>query len=612
MATPEKARAPSLPAAEVADQLLTFADLAQQRLRARVALLEERVATVEREARARDARSQELLAEAAAALHEARAALETERARSATLVEPQVHDAPTADRTAAAAPVAAPGTERPVPAVEPTVPAVAPTDPAAGVGDKVASGLRWKLIAQVVSQVSRVGVGLVLARLLTPEDFGLAALALAWSALALVLSDPSLTAALVQRRTITEADRSTVFWATIGAGLACTALGVALSGPIAAFYGDSAVQPLIMVESLTFFLVSLSAIPVALMTREMAFRGLEIREMAGTVVGGLVGLAAALMGAGAWAIIAQSVASAAIATALLWYFSPWRPHWLFSWASLRDSGSFGLKLFASRLLSFANLNADNLLVGRYLGASALGFYAIAYNVMYAPMARITTPIQMVMVPAFSRLQDDRERLGQAWLRGARLSAAVAMPAFLGMLAVAPDFVPVVLGARWDPAVPVLQLLCISGILQGIQLLQQPVLQGRGRAGSLLRFGLVSTPVNLAGFVIGMHWGIVGVAAGFAVARTLMVPVITRMTCKEVGLPLRAFPKALASVALGAVAMCVIVVLARLELTELGVPSAARLVLLTALGIAFYLGYLIWRAPDIVTDLRRLRSRRQEA
>lgn len=600
MAASEKARDPAVSGTDVAEHLLAFADLAQEQLRARVSGLERRIALMEATTREGNARTADMIAEAASALRDARAALDRETAAREAL-EAQAAPAAPADTEEEEEDAPHAGTD--------AAPPIHAADPTAGVGEKVASGLRWKLVAQVVTQVSRAAVGLVLARLLTPDDFGLAALALAFSALALVLSDPSLTAALVQRRTITEADRSTVFWATLAAGIGCTGIGIALSGPIAGFYGEPDVQPLLAVESLTFFLVSLSAIPVALMTREMAFRGLEIREIAGTVVGGLVGLSAALMGAGAWAIIAQSVASAAIATALLWYFSTWRPRWLFSWESLRDSGSFGLKLFASRLLSFANLNADNLLVGRYLGASALGFYAIAYNVMYAPMARITSPIQMVMVPAFARLQDDRERLGRAWLRGARLSAAVAMPAFLGMLAVAPDFVTVVLGKRWAPSVPVLQLLCISGILQGIQLLQQPVLQGRGRAGDLLRFGLVSTPVNLAGFIIGMQWGIVGVAAGFVIARTLMVPVITRMTCREVGLPLRAFPRALASVTAGAIGMCVIVVLARIELVDLGVPATARLLVLSAIGILAYGGFLLWRSPDVITDLRSLRGGR---
>jgi O-antigen/teichoic acid export membrane protein len=483
---------------------------------------------------------------------------------------------------------------------------------AAGLRDKVLRGLGWKLVSQVVVQGSRIGVGLVLAHLLTPHEFGIAAMALVFSGLALVLADPGLGAALIQRRTIDEDDRSTVFWITVAAGFACMVAGIALSGPIAGFFGEPDVQPLVAVESIAFLLVALSATQTALMAREMNFRALELRDMAGTIAGALAGIAVAFAGGGAWAIIAQSVASAAVATVLLWSYATWRPRLRFSKRALKENGSFGGKLFVTRLLSYLNLNADNLLVGRYLGARALGFYALAYNVMFAPLARVAGPVQQVLIPAFSRLQDDAERLGRVWLRGSRLSAAVSVPVFLGMLVVAPDFVPAVLGERWREAVPVLQLLCLAGILQGVQLLQWSVLQARGRAGALLRFASASTLVNLAAFAIGLEWGIVGVAAGFVIARTLMVPVITWQTCREVGLRLREFPRALASVAEAGAAMVVGLLLARLALIEAGLPAGARLAALVAAGVVLYGGWLLWRAPDVMRELRELRAGRGQA
>jgi O-antigen/teichoic acid export membrane protein len=486
--------------------------------------------------------------------------------------------------------------------------AVAP----AGLKKTVLSGLGWKLLSQLVLQGSKVAVGLVLAHMLTAHEFGVAAMALAFSGLALVFSDPGLGAALIQKRTLTEADRSTVFWTTVAAGLLCTAAGIGFSSQIAAFFGEPSVRPLVIVESLTFMLVALSATQTALMAREMNFRALELRDMAGNIAGGLCGVALAIGGAGAWAIIGQSVASAALATILLWHYATWKPKLVFSRKALKENGSFGGKLFVTRILSYLNLNADNLLVGRYLGTAALGIYALAYNVMFAPLARIAGPIQQVLIPAFSRLQDDTERLGRVWLRGSRLSAAVSVPAFLGMLAVAPDFVPVILGDRWLDAVPVLQLLCWAGILQGIQLLQWSVLQARGRAGALLRYAFMSTGVNVAAFAIGLHWGIVGVAAGFAIARTVMVPFITRLTCRELGLRLGDFPRALASVMRAAAAMVAAVLLARVGLVELGVPAAARLPLLVLVGAASYGAILFWRAPDVMRELKALRKDGAEA
>jgi O-antigen/teichoic acid export membrane protein len=463
-----------------------------------------------------------------------------------------------------------------------------------------------------VLQCSRLCVGLVLAHLLTAREFGIAAMALAFSGLALVFSDPGLGAALIQRRTLTEADRSTVFWTTIAAGLACTLAGIGLSAQIASFFGEPDVQPLVIVESLTFMLVALSATQTALMARDMNFRALELRDMSGTIAGAVIGIGLAVAGFGAWAIIGQSVASAAVATALLWRYATWRPRLVFSRQSLKENGSFGGKLFVTRILSYLNLNADNLLVGRYVGTAALGVYALAYNVMFAPLGRIAGPIQQVLIPAFSRLQDDAERLGSVWLRGSRLSAAVSVPAFLGMLVVAPDFVPVILGDRWSAAVPVLQLLCWAGILQSVQLLQWSVLQARGRAGTLLRYAIVSTAVNVAGFAVGLHWGLVGVAAGFAVARTVMVPFITRLTCREVGLRLSDYPRALASVLRASAVMVAALLLARYGLVHAGLPAAARLPALVLVGIASYGAYLWCSAPDVMRELKALRKGSAEA
>src|SRR5256885_1852005 len=143
---------------------------------------------------------------------------------------------------------------------------------------KILGGLGWKAVSQLTGQISRIAVGLVLARLLTPNQFGLAAMVLAFSGLALIFTDLALGAALVQRRTITEEDRSTVFWTTVLTGASCTAAGVALAGPIAGLFGEPRIHWLVVAESFSFVIVALSATQAALMTRAMAFRGLELRD----------------------------------------------------------------------------------------------------------------------------------------------------------------------------------------------------------------------------------------------------------------------------------------------------------------------------------------------
>ena len=276
--------------------------------------------------------------------------------------------------------------------------------------NRIRSGLAWKVASQVFRQLSRVAVVVILARLLTPEEYGLAAMVLVFSALVLIFADLALGAALVQREELNEADRSTVFWTSAAMGTLFMLLGIAASWPIAAFYGEPEVQPLFALLSVSFLVTALGTTQSALLNREMQFRSLELRMMAGTLVGGTAGIVVAAAGGGAWAIIVQQLAIAVTSTLLLWAFSPWRPRFTYSLHSLRSLGGFSLNVFGTRVLFYANRNLDNMLIGRFLGASALGAYAIAYNVMLMPLARIAQPIVEVLFPAMSRIQDDRRRM----------------------------------------------------------------------------------------------------------------------------------------------------------------------------------------------------------
>lgn len=472
-------------------------------------------------------------------------------------------------------------------------------------GQRVVGGLRWKLLSQVIGQLSRTAVGIILARLLTPADFGLAAMALVFTGLTTIFTDLSLGAALVQRPRLTEEDRSTVFWTSLSAGLVVSIVWVALSPLVAHFFSSPAVEPLFAATAASALLYGFAGTQIALLIRDLNFRSLELREIGATVVGGVGAIALALAGAGAWAIVGQNLLVAAASAVLVWRLSSWRPRWTYSRESLRTLGSFGVKTLGARLLSYANLNADNVLVGRFLGSISLGVYSIAYNVMFLPATRIADPIQQVLFPAFARLQHDHEALRRSWIRGMQLVAAVNAPAFLGMVVVAPDFVPVVLGEKWLPAVPVLQLLCLAGVAQSVQTLNWSVLQAVGDSGRLLRFMSFSTLITVGAFVIGLRWGVVGVAGLYAVARAVVGVAYAWTTSRRVGLPLLDYARGVARVARLALPMAVLTYGLRLELVALGVPAGLRLVVVTVVGSAAYLLLVRWRAPDLLEQISRM-------
>jgi O-antigen/teichoic acid export membrane protein len=467
----------------------------------------------------------------------------------------------------------------------------------------VVSGIRWKVVSQIALQGASFASTLTLARLLTPRDFGLAGAAMVFASLGLLIADVGLGSSLVQRAELTEEDRSTAFWTNVALGCALTAIGVGLSWPLGALYGEPRVQPLFAVLSLNFVITALGTTQGALLIRGLQFRNLELRTMASTCVSVAIGITFAALGYGPWAIIAQVLANSAVSSVLLWKSSSWRPRPVYSAQSLRHLLGYGGLIFGSGLVRYVERNADNFLVGRMRGAAALGAYGMAYNIMLIPILRLVNPVEQVFFPALSQVRES-EMLAAVWLRMSRVLAAVVVPGLLGLVVLAPDFVTVVLGERWHSTVRVLQILAWVGMIQVAAAQATTLLQAIGRAGAALRYAVGSAILSVTGFVIGIHWGIVGVAIGYAIANTVLIPIYVAMSVRTVGMSLRQLGRAIGGVVQAATIMAAAVFGLRLLLLD-ELSAGPRFVLLIVAGAVIYLPLCRWRAPELVSDLRRL-------
>jgi O-antigen/teichoic acid export membrane protein len=473
-------------------------------------------------------------------------------------------------------------------------------------------GLAWKAFSNVSVQASRMVTAVLLARMLRPFDYGLAGMVLVIATLVYVFADLGMGAALVQRRDISDVDKSTVFWFTLAVGAALTGIGVAVSPLVADFYREPKVAPLFAAFSFCFVLSSLSATQSALLTREMDFRALELRQIISYLAGAVVGIGLAAAGYGAWAIIGQQLAIAFVASLVLVVMTPWRPSFAFSRESLRRLGSFGGRVFGARMLFYANRNTDNVLVGRFIGASALGAYSVAYNVMLMPFNQIAAPIQEVLLPAFARFQDEPRRIADIWLRANRLVAAVSVPALLGMMIVAPEFVHVVLGEKWKAAVPVIRVLSWVGLLQSVQRSNGNILQARERPGLMFRYSIVALVASLVAFVGGLPWGIVGVATAYAISSTIVEPYYMWLTVRTLGVSMREVGASLRGVAEASALMGVVVLAAAAGVRGTSLSPSLRLVILVAVGAAAYAAACRWRAPVVVEQVRHVVAQRRAA
>lgn len=476
---------------------------------------------------------------------------------------------------------------------------------ARAVSGLVLRGVRWKLVSQIVVQLIRIASGLVIARTLAPHEYGLAAMVVVFSGFVLAFSDLALGAALVQRKRIDEEDCSTAFWVTTLAGTLFTCVALVLAGPIAAFYGEPRVRTLFLAFAPIFLLSSLGATHQALLTRQMDFRVLELRQMTCSLAGAVVGVSAALSGAGPWAIILQQLAVTGVSSLVLWLCCPWRPGLRFSSRSVRELGSFSGNVFGTRLLYYTSENAVGLVIGRFLGATSLGLYSVAYTVILVPLVRLAVPIGEVLFPAFSRMQDEVDRLARFWMRALRLLGAVTIPALAGLVIVAPDFVPLVLGEKWQDAVPIVRVLAWVGLLQTLDAWNSGILMGLGKARTQFRAAMLFYSVFIGSYFAGVPWGVVGVAASYAIAITLMQGIYQYLTTSAVNISVLEPVRALSGVVQATAAMGLVLVAARHLLVEQGVPPFVRLVLLIPLGIVVYVPMCAWRERRIVAEVKQL-------
>jgi O-antigen/teichoic acid export membrane protein len=470
---------------------------------------------------------------------------------------------------------------------------------------RVASGFAWGVYISVLTQISRTIVAIVLVRLLTPDDYGLAAMALIFAMLAASFSDGSLGKALVQRPVIDELDKSTVFWATVAAGVLLSIAGFLAAGPIAGLFHEPRVQPLIAVLSLSFVVQSVQMTQAALLQREFVYRATAIRFTFAVILAGVVGVVAATLGAGAWSLVVQQMVFVTSSAVALWILSPWRPRFMFSWRRLSSLGGFGLNVMGTRLLNDVSINAGPMLIGRFLGSAALGAYSVAFNLITLPIARLVLPIQESLFPAYARIQEDQTRIGRIWLRTTTVVLAVMAPAMIGLAVVANEFVGVVLGSRWSAVAPLIALLAPVALAQALWALASTVLLGVGRSTTVFRWSLASTVLGVAACLYGLRWGTAGVAASLIVTSVPLAGAMLWSAARALDLRAGDLLRSLRGPFEASAAMAAAVVISRWLMTAYGVTAGIRLAALIVIGALVYIPTCVLRVAPVRAELTRL-------
>ena len=476
----------------------------------------------------------------------------------------------------------------------------------------VVSGVAWHTAVSLSVQATRIVSSLVLVHLLTPADYGLAGMALIVAGFVGLFQDFGLGAALIQRPTITETDRSTAFWTTTALGVVLTLAMIALAGPISAFFHQPELKDMIIVLSLALLIGSLGLTQGSLLNRAMKYRAMSICIIVATVAACATAVIVAAAGGGAWALIAWQLTMTTIVTVALWFLAAWRPKAMFSSKSAKDLGGFGINFLGAGVLGWAQVNVDNVLIGRYLNSFALGLYSVAYNVILIPLGRLFDPVANTLFAAVSRIQNDRARVARVWIRAIRGVSALIMPTILGLFVVAPDFVDVVFGENWHGATPIIRVLGFATLVGCLAPPANSVLAALDRPGLVFRLTAVNSVLAVGAFVVGLQWGVVGVAVSYTVV-TLPIS-FTRVACanRMVGVSTWTFLRSIAGIVEATLAMAVACWIVREGLIQAGVSATLRLVLVVLLGVVVYSLVILWRDRMLVGELKSVLPRRDSS
>ena len=479
-------------------------------------------------------------------------------------------------------------------------------------GSAIRKSLAWLTFAQLVKHPWEFAIGVALARLLTPNDFGLFALALVFYGLCQVLTTFGLLNVIVQRERVTPRYLDTAQSISLILGIALFTAVFLLAGPISALARQPALRDLLRVLSGAFVVSSFVVVPAAILSRGMRFHVVSGVEIASSIAYGLVSVSAAVAGYGVWSLIAGPIAAVTF-NAIAFSIAARRwPALAWDREAVRSIIRFGSTLTAASVMNHMSRNLDYLLIGRLLGADVLGIYKRAYDLATLPKDKVMDVVARVFLPSLTDIRADREAVKKLTLSKIKLVAYVCLPALLGLFAVSDVFIPVVYGEKWMSTVGPLRIMLLGGVGYVLTALFSVILIAYEQRRAILTLQAVYSAAVVVGVLVGYRFGLLGVSYGILGAIVVYMVTVSGLACGKIDLGLNEFvsvfrlPLFLSSV----MAACAFAVPTR----ALGIEgSATILVAKTGVGVLVYVACVSFvRDPDVEAVkhglLRRLRLR----
>lgn len=378
---------------------------------------------------------------------------------------------------------------------------------------KTAKGVLWSSVERFSTQGVQFVIMIIMARLLTPKDYGLIGMLAIFLAVSQSLIDSGFSQALIRKQQRTETDNSTVFYFNLAVGVVLYLLLFLCAPWVADFYDTPELTAVMRVVCLGVIINSLAVVQRALLTVNIDFKTQAKASFSAALISGCAGIGLAYSGYGVWALVVQQLLNLGINTGLLWLFSSWRPKWLYSWQSFHELFAFGSKLLASGLLGTLYNNIYTIVIGKLFSAGSLGHYTRAQHFAEFPSSNLTGIMQRVTYPVLCSIQEDDQRLENVYRKFLKLSAFVVFPLMLGLSAVAHPFIWVTIGEQWEFCAVLLQILCFSMMWYPIHAINLNLLQVKGRSDLFLRLEIIKKILGISVLCITAPFGLIWMCYG---------------------------------------------------------------------------------------------------
>ena len=454
---------------------------------------------------------------------------------------------------------------------------------------KTIKGLFWSFFSQGGRQISQFIITIILARALTPRDFGLVGMVVVLTNFFIYIGDLGFDKALIQKQDVTETQLSSVFWINVILAFSITTILIILAPAISHLYRDHLIAPILAVISLCIVFNSFGIIQRTILTKKLDFKALAMRNVLPVIIAGIVAIFLAYSEFGVWSLVFQLLTLTLSDTIFVWIVSGWRPKFIFRISSIENLFSFSFNMMGSGIVQYMSRNADYFLIGIFLGPTALGYYTLAYKLMMIPLQFMSQAINSVIFPVFSMIKEHISKIRESYIEMVKAIAFIIMPIMSGLFILASEFVLTLYGKEWEPAILLVRILCFVAILQSICALEEPVTLSQGKARLHFKLVLTNTLLIVLSVAVGLRWGIYGVAVAYFVQQLAWFLVIQRVMIAIISLKYKHLLLAIFKPAAISAIMIMVLILFKNSFAGLGIVS---ILMHSFIGMFIYI-FLFW-------------------